>query len=213
MPEIIPIDNQPISATFFGEGKWLTSFVTPDALEVRKLHEQLTRNIDEIEDRVLACWGWVANQVKYVKFVQARIQINGHVAVQDDYWQAPSQLIKTKVGNCANKAFLLGSLLRRDLPSERVNVVLGNLSQGDNIGGHAWVEVSLNSHSHIMEATRGDMKPMVSTEVADIYESVIYFNDKSVLAVEDRTLLQPFCAVYADWLHDYLDWAFIEGRE
>lgn len=209
----VAINDQPIEATFFGEGKWLTEFITPDALEVKRLHKRLTEGLDELEDRIVACWQWVANQVKYVRFVHARVEVNGRISAQDDYWQSPSQLIRTRVGNCVNKTLLLCSLLRNELPPGRVISVLGNLNQAGDVGGHAWVELSLNEHANIMESTRGDMKPMVAADVAGMYEPVLYFNDKSVLAIEGRTLLQPFCSVYADWLRDYLDWAYIEGRK
>jgi len=207
------IDDQPIAATFFGEGKWLTDFVTPDALEVQKLHKSLTENIDNLEDKLVACWEWVANQVKYVSFVKAKMWVNGKSAVQNDYWATPSLTIRTKVGNCAVKSFLLASLIRQDLPSEQVNVVLGNLHQPPSAGGHAWLELNFNSHPVIMESTRGDMQPMVATQVANIYEPVVYFNDETVSALENKTLLTPFAAVYADWLRDYLDFAYIEGRK
>jgi len=212
MSQPTQIDDQPISATFFGEGKWLTDFITPDALEVQELHKQITQGIDDLEEKLLACWNWVANRVKYVKFVKAKIWVNGHTSVQDDYWQDPAQVIRTKIGNCANKSILLASLIRNDLPPNQVNVALGNLHQPPNPGGHAWIELNFNSHPYIMESTRGDMQPMVASKVADIYEPVIYFNDKRVSAIEDRTLLTPFSAVYASWLKDYLDWAFIEGK-
>jgi len=213
MPESTLIDDQPISATFFGEGRWLTDFITPDALEVKKLYDSLAKKAEGYEGRAVACWEWVANQVKYVRFVNAKIWVNGHSSVQNDYWQMPSQVIRTRVGNCCNKAFLLASLIRNELPTERVHCVLGNLHQPPQPGGHAWVEVCFNSHKYIMEATRGDMKPMVASEVADIYEPVIYFNDESVSAIEGRTVLEPFTAVYADWLKDYLDWAYIKGAK
>jgi len=211
MPQPIPIDDQPISATFFGEGRWLTDFITPNDLEVENLHKEVTKDIDELEDRLIACWSWVANKVKYVRFVKAKIWVNGHSSVQDDYWQLPSQTIRTRIGNCANKAILLTSLVRKELPVDKVFCVLGNLHQPLNSGGHAWVEVKLNSHNYILESTRGDMKPFVVSDVADVYESVIYFNDEKVEAIEGRTVLEPFTAVYADWLRDYLDWAYIEG--
>lgn len=213
MPQPVMIDDQPMSATFFGEGRWLTSFITPEALEVKDLHEEITQSIKEIDNRIMAAWSWVANQVKYVKFVRAKIWIHGKSSYQNDYWQNPSTLIRTKVGNCANKAFLLASLLRNDLLPGRVNCVLGNLHQEPKDGGHAWVELDYNGFKYIMESTRGDMQPMVSARVADIYEPVIFFNDESVSAIEGRTLLTPFAAVYADWLKDYLDWAYIEGRK
>lgn len=209
----VQIDDQPIAATFFGEGRWLTDFVTPDALEVQELHQNLTSNIDDLESRLLACWDWVANRVKYVQFVKGKLWINGHSSVQPDYWQNPSQIIRTRIGNCVNKSILLASLIRNDLSDSQVHVVLGNLHQPPGGGGHAWAEVNFNSHPYIMESTRGDMQPLVAAEVADVYEPVVYFNDKSVSAIEDRTLLTPFAAVYADWLKDYLDWAFIEGRK
>lgn len=208
----VQIDDQPIAATFFGEGKWLTDFVTPDALEVQELHQSMISGLDDLECRLLACWDWVADRVKYVKFVKAKMWINGHSSVQSDYWQNPSQVIRTQVGNCVNKSILLASLIRNDLPPEQVSVVLGNLHQPPGDGGHAWCQVRLDQ-DYIMESTRGDMQPLVATKVADIYEDVVHFNDKIVSAIEDRTLLTPFSAVYADWLKDYLDWAFIEGRK
>jgi len=210
MPLATPINDQPIASTFFGEGKWLTDFVTPDALEVQKLHDSLTEGIYNLEDKLLACWEWVADEVKYVSFVRAKMWVNGHSSVQNDYWQNPSQVIRTKIGNCSNKAFLLASLIRNDLAPGQVSVVLGNLHQPPGAGGHAWLEVNFNSHPYIMESTKGDMQPMVATRVADIYEPVVYFNDKTVSAIEGRTLLMPFCAVYVDWLRDYLDFAFIQ---
>lgn len=216
MPLPVPINDQPIAATFFGEGRWLTHFVTPDALEVEKLHGEITRGINDLHSKLLACWSWVSNEVRYVRFVRAKLWLNGKSSVQTDYWQNPSEVIRTKVGNCANKSFLLASLLRNELPSEQVSVVLGNLHQPPNPGGHAWCQVMggyLDSQDYIMESTRGDMKPMVATRMADIYEPVIYFNDEKVSAIEGRTLLQPFCMVYADWLKDYLDFAYIEGRK
>ena len=208
----VQIDSQPIAATFFGEGKWLTDFVTPDSLEVQTLHQHLTKGINNLEDRLIACWDWVADKVKYTKFVRAKIWVHGNTSVQEDYWQDPGQVVRTLVGNCVNKSILLASLIRNELPPEQVSVVLGNLKQKGNAGGHSWVQVQLD-HEYIMESTRGDMEPMVSADVADIYEPVLFFNDKTVSAIKGRTMLTPFSAVYAAWLKDYLDWAFIEGRK
>lgn len=212
MPEAIEINDQPMSASFFGEGSYLTSYITPDALEIENLHDDITRGIDDLLERAVKSWSWVANNLRYVRFVNATINIAGKVSRQTDYWQMPSQAIRTKVGNCANKSFLLGSLLRRDFTPQQMNVVLGNLYQNGDVGGHAWCEINIDgTHSYIMESTRGDMPPMVASEVADIYEPVIYFNDEMVAAIEGRTVLTPFCSVYADWLKDYLDWAYIGG--
>jgi len=206
------IDNQPIATTFFGEGRFLTSFITPDALEVRELHNKLIENMSSRDDRILACWEWVANEVRYTPFVKGKLWINGHYSTQDDLWNEPSVTIRVKVGNCANKAFLLTSLLRNELSADEVYCVLGNLYQPKE-GGHAWVEVKLSGQSYIMETTRADIKPFIPVGLTDIYEAVIYFNDKTVYAIEGRTVLSPFCSVYAEWLRDYLDWAYIRRRK
>jgi len=103
MPEINLVDDQPISATFFGEGKWLTSFITPNALEVQNLHEELTRGIPEARDRAIACWEWVASQVRYKKFIKGRLWIEGVSSFQDDLWNSPSITGRIRVGNCLAK--------------------------------------------------------------------------------------------------------------
>jgi len=207
-----PIDDQPIAASFFGEGKWLTDYVTPDALEVQELYEGLTAGLNNLEDRLSALHGWVASEVKYVKFVRGELRVNGHLSVQNDLWQMPSQVIRTQVGNCANKSFLLASLLRNELSAENVHCVLGNLYNGKP-GGHVWIELNLGGRDYIMESTRPDVSPLVPTFATDRYEGVHLFNDKSVYNVEGRTVMTPFTACYSTWLKDYLDWAYIEGRK
>jgi hypothetical protein len=209
----VPIDDQPIAATFFGEGKWLTDFVTPEALEVTSLYKNLIEGLIPLEDKLGAMHRWVGNNVRYTPTIKAKIWVNGKTSDQDDYWQQPSQVIRTKVGNCCNKAFLLASLVRNEMTPDLVHVVLGNLHQPPRPGGHAWVQAVIDGEEYIMESTRGDMKPMVAAKVAEVYEAILFFNDKEVEAIEGRTLLTPFAAVYADWLKDYLDWAFIQGRK
>ena len=211
--DVTIINDQPIAAGFFGEGRWLTEFVTPSALDVKALHDELVTSHMSLEDKIRTEWDWVADRIQYVPFVRAQLEVNGKVSQQSDYWQLPSQLIQTRIGNCANKAFLLGSLVRNDLPSEDVRVVFGNLFQDGVPGGHAWVEARVDGQWLILESTRGDMMPLVPTRVAEIYEPVMYFNDVGVIAIPGRTLLEPFSAVYADWLRDYLDWCYIEGRK
>jgi transglutaminase-like putative cysteine protease len=132
--------------------------------------------------------------------------------VKNDYWMTPSQVSRVKIANCFNKSILLASLVRRELPAEDVHVVIGNLNQPDP-GGHSWVQVFVDGNDYIMESTRGDMQPLISYHVAEIYEDIIHFNDRSVSVIPARTLLTPFADVYANWLRDYLDWAFIEGRK
>jgi len=200
---MISIDDQPISATFFGEGRWLTDFVTPDALEVRELYQKLTQNISQGEDEISACWDWVANQVRYKQFIKAKIWVEGKSSVQNDFWQTPSMIIKTHVGNCANKAFALCSLLRNLVSPDEVHVVLGNLTS-DGVGGHAWCTMKFSNREYIIEATRDDVCPVLATD-AEIYEPVVYFNDKDVNVIRGKTLKEPLGYCCVGWLKDYLD--------
>jgi len=209
---IIPIDDQPIAATFFGEGKWLTEFITPDALEVKTLYDKITKNRDTVEGRIDACHAWVASQVKYKQFISGTIEIEGKKSRQTDLWMNPSMVILTQVGNCANKSFLLASLLRNTLPPTQVHTVLGNLYNGKP-GGHAWVEVRLNERDYVSETTRPDVPALVMASIADRYEPVHYFNDKEAYAIEGRTVMEPFQNYYSTWLVDYLDWCYIEGNK
>lgn len=211
MAAVIKIDDQPIAATFFNEVKNLTDFITPDALEVKDLYRQLTAGINSSRERILACWKWVAADVKYVKFVRGRIWIYGRSSVQKDYWQSPSMVIMTRVGNCANKSFLLASLLRNELPSGQVFCTLGNLYNGKP-GGHAWVQLNLDDEWYTMESTMPTAPPLVPIAQTKRYEAVHFFNDDNVQAVTGRTQMIPFTNCYSTWLSDYLNWAYIERQ-
>lgn len=213
MENAVVTDDQPVAAGLFHSGAWLTDFITPDALEVQALYRRITGDCGSTLDCVANCWAWVAHEVRYEPTVYARIQIHGSVSQQDDYWQQPSLCIRTKVGNCANKAILLTSLLRNILDHDNVHCVLGNLYDNNgHIGGHAWVEVNIDGDEFIMESTRHDVAYILA-HAARHYEPVHYFSDKEVLSVPGRTILRPYTACYSDWLKDYLDMAYIEGRK
>lgn len=207
--ELIPIDDQPIDASFFGEARWLTDFITPDSLEVKELYHQLTEGFTDTIDRITALWQWVASQVRYVQFVKGKIWINGKSDVQNDLWTLPGTTIRTRVGNCAIKSLLLTSLLRNELPASQVYCTLGNFYNGKP-GGHAWISLKLNE-DYIMESTMPTAPPLIASHLTERYEAVHYFNDKQVLAVEGKTQLIPFTACYSTWLSDYLNWAYIQG--
>ena len=212
MENAYAIDDQPISATFFHEGKWLSEFITPDALEVKNLFGEITDGITSTENKVRACHRWVANNVKYKQFISGRLWVEGKSSVQKDLWLSPSLVKQVRVGNCANKAFLLTSLLRNELGSNEVYCVLGNLYNG-KVGGHAWTQVTLGDRNYICDATNANVQPLVFAAIADRYEPIHYFNDKGATAVEGKTVMEPFTACYSTWLKDYLDFAYIEGRK
>ena len=211
MPNTIGIDDQPIDATFFGEGRWLTDFITPNAIDIRKLHRDLTRGATTQEDEIATLHNWVASKIRYTRFVKGRIWIEGKSAVQDDLWNMPSITARVKVGNCANKAFLMTSLLRQDMSSDQVHCVLGNLYNG-KAGGHAWVQVTLGGIDYIVETTKADVPALVLASSADRYEAVHLFNDEFAYAIEGRTVMEPMTECYSTWLSTYLNWAYIKGE-
>jgi hypothetical protein len=208
---LVPINDQPVAASFFGEGQWLTDFITPKASDVQELYKNITRGLTTSLDRITACARWVANQVRYVQFVKGKVWIEGKSSVQTDLWTAPSMTIQTRVGNCAVKSFLLTSLLRNELTADQVYCTMGNLYNGKP-GGHAWVALKLDEGEQIMETTVPSAPPMVPAEKASRYESVHYFNDEQVYAVEGRTQLVPMAAVYSTWLGEYLNQVYIENH-
>ena len=209
---VVTMDDQPISATFFHEGRWLTEFVTPDAMEVQTLYRDLTKEYPDRVDRIKVIHDWVSREIKYKPYINATLVVEGKSSSNSDVWLAPSITRRIKVGNCANTSFLLASLLRNELDPGEVHVVLGNLHNG-KAGGHAWVQVKLDEQAYIVESTCPDLPAMVHAAVAERYEAVHFFNDKTAYAIEGRTVLEPFSRIYSTWLKDYLDMAYIEGRK
>ena len=211
MPEATVIDDQPISATFFGEGRWLTDFITPNALDIKELYRDLTKEIATLEDKIATLHNWVASQIRYTRFVKGRLWIEGKSSIQDDLWNMPSITARIKVGNCVNKAFLMTSLLRQTMPLSQVHCVLGNLYNGKP-GGHAWVQAKLGEQDYIIETTRADVPSLIPAFSADRYETVHLFNDEVSYAIEGRTMMEPMTACFSTWLSDYLNWAYINRQ-
>lgn len=209
---VISIDDQPISATFFNEGKWLTEFVTPDSMEIQELYKELTRGISDRINRAIALHKWVSQEIRYKPFIKAVLRVDNKTSVNLDTWLDPSITRRVKVGNCANKSFLLASLLRNEFDPGEVHVVLGNLHNKE-VGGHAWLQLKLGDRAYIMESTRADVQALVPAVTASRYEAVHFFNDKTAYAIEGRTVMTPMTRCYSTWLSDYLNWAYIESKK
>jgi hypothetical protein len=201
------IDDQPIAARFFNESRWLTEFITPNNLEVQEQTKLITAGLNNIEDKINACQIYVG-QLKYKPFIKGSLNIGGQISTSEDLWCDPSTIIKTKVGNCANKSFLLTSMLRTFMPASDVHCVLGNLYNGHQ-SGHGWVQARFNDNNYLLEATRPDVPPILVID-AKRYEAVHLFNDQTVMAIEGRTVMTPFEACYSSWLKDYLDHEYIQ---
>jgi len=211
--EAIPIDNQPIGeATLFYEDKWLGEWVTPNNLEVQTEYEKLTQGLTDPWDRVLACFNRVL-AIPYTEAVKVKVSVDGIVIAQKDAWLEPGQALMRYIDsrgkerpiklNCANRSFLLASLLRQEYPPDRVWVVLGNLRM-DGLGGHAWVMLR-NGQDYILETTSPDIRYPIAAD-SPAHEDVIYFNDKEVRAIPDRQIREPFSRCWCHpLLEDYLD--------
>ena len=211
MASATAIDDQPINATFFNEGRWLTEFVTPDALEVTELYKALAAKAgDSHENIIRAVHAWVAGEIKYKAYISARLTIEGKTSINHDTWLQPSLTRMVKVGNCANKSFLAASLLRNVFSPGEVHVVLGNLYNG-KVFGHSWVQVNLDGRAFIIETTRPDVPALIPADSVSRYEAVHFFNDESSWVIEGLTAMKPFAACYSTWLKDYLHWSYING--
>jgi len=209
---IIPIDDQPISAGFFGEGQWLTDFVTPNALEVKTLYKDICKGKQTRRERVVGMHQFVGAAIKYRPFIGATMTVAGKTSRNPDAWLPPSITRMVGIGNCANKAFLLASLLRNEFSPKEVHVVLGNLYNG-KAGGHAWCQLQMDDRSYIIESTRADVPTFISTDTTERYEAVHFFNDIDAYAIAGRTAMEPYLACYSTWLKDYLDMSYIRGKK
>lgn len=207
----IPCPNQPIggehsSATLFGESRWLTEWVTPDDLTIQEKYEQITAGLLSPEDKILACFKYVCD-FPYTRFIRVETRVDGRRFVQNDAWLLPSQTISAPKLNCANRALLLASLLRQEMPPDDVWVVMGNVNV-DGQDGHAWNMVKLAGQEYLLEPTNARAKAnLIPIDFASTYEDVLYFNDLEVKAIPERKVREPFSTCYycLPFLSDYVN--------
>lgn len=199
------VGNQPIGgisgATLFHESRWLTEWVTPGNLEIQAEYERLTEGLTSNWDKVLACFNRVLD-IPYTESIKIRVSVGDRTFVQKDAWLDPAQALMAPKLNCANRSFLLASLLRQELSADKVWVVLGNLAI-DGQGGHAWV-MYRNGKDYILETTSPRIRTPIQNSKA--HEGVVYFNDIEVRAVPELKIGEPFSKCWCvPFLEDYLD--------
>jgi len=203
----LPCDDQPIgdpyAATLFHESRYLTSWVTPDSLEIQWKYSELTHGIAEQRDRIAALWNYV-KAIPYTQSVTTTVSVDSKTFVQKDAWLDPAQAIKVGHLNCFNKSVLLASLLRQEFSPQQVYVWLGNV-QANGVDGHATAYLKLDDH-YVLETTNPHVKsPFLKARDMDIYETVIFMNDKSVRYVPDTKLREPLGVCCVRWLEQYLN--------
>lgn len=202
--------DQPIgghsAATLLGETKLLTDWIDPDSVQIQNTYAELTKGLSSTEDKVLACLRYVAS-FPYTRFVRVNTNVAGRTFIQLDAWLTPAEAMYAPKTNCANRTYLLASLLRQELPAENVWACLGNLNN-DHQDGHAWTYVKLD-RNYILETTNPSVKnKLIPVEgVGNLYEDIVYVNDVEVRAVPERKIREPFSACYncLPFLSDYLD--------
>jgi len=202
-------DPQPIIARPFGDAIWLTDFITPRNPDVMLKYQELTKGLTSPEDRITALWQYVAN-LPYKETITTRLSVNGKTIGQSDVWLYPSETIKVRVSNCANRSFLLTSLLKNELLTPRdVYCMLGNL-RVNNIGAHAWSQVNLFGRKYFLETTQPNLeRAIIPVSVATAYEEVVAFDENRVYTVGsgadvEGVLNSRFGLCAIGFLRDYL---------
>ena len=178
MNRLEAVDDQAIDSRF-GESVWLTSFITPQNPDIMLKYQALTEGLLSQRDRIVSLWEYVAN-IPYREIIRSKLVVNGRVISQKDTWFYPAETMKTGVANCANKSFLLASLLLNELPESKVSCVMGRVTI-DGIGAHAWVEVECSGKDYLLETTLPQLEEaLIPTSLATAYEPVLCFSDKRV---------------------------------
>jgi hypothetical protein len=183
MSTLIMADNQPIDARF-GDSVWLTSYITPDNPDIRLKYLEITDGLLYSRDRIEALWRYVA-EFKYRPVISSSLSTPGKRLRQDDTWFFPAEAMLLENLNCANRSFLLASLLKNELPVRgQVYCVFGEITH-DGIGNHAWVQAQIEGRPYILEATITDkVTAIIPTSELNIYRGEIYFDEETVYVTE-----------------------------
>jgi len=198
-------DNQAVIARPGGEAIWITDIITPKNPDVMLLYDSLTHGVHTQIEKIISCWQYVAS-IPYKEIVNSKLIVQGKSYTEKDTWLYPAEVIRlAPVANCANKSFLLTSLLRNELSAESVRCALGHITF-DGIGAHAWVCMDIPEGSFVLETTVDNLeKALLPLNRADAYDPIIYFNDEGVTTLSDSQILEEhfgFCAV--KWLKEYI---------
>ncbi len=183
MQTLVVADNQPIDARF-GDSYWLTSYITPRNPDVRLKYLAITDGIVSTNDKIEALWRYVA-EFKYRPVIASTLVAGNRRLHQSDTWFFPAEAMLLEQLNCANRSFLLTSLLKNELPvSGQVYCVMGALSN-NNAGNHAWVQAQIDGRLYILEATITDKaRAIIPASCLDIYKGEVYFDEEGVYTAE-----------------------------
>ncbi len=176
---LVKVDNQPINARH-GDSYWLTDFVMPANPDIRLKWQELSQGVSSPVQAVTRLWQYVAN-LPYRETVPSRTTAGSLNNQQSDTWFFPPETMRVRVSNCANKSFLLASLLKNLYPSAGyVYVVLGRYA-GEGIGGHAWVQAKVGGKDYFIETTQPRLPAaLIAPEKASNYQAQLFFDEHGV---------------------------------
>jgi hypothetical protein len=179
-------DNQPVDTRAGHDAVWITDFITPNNPDVILKYRALTQGQTDPNDIAYSLWHYISHQ-PYVPLVSSKLSAAGRTFHQKDTWFYPAESIQLGIGNCANKSFVLASLLKNYWKAPgQVYCVVGNIKL-DGIGSHAWVELNSGRGSYILETTQPNIShAIIPKNVVDAYEGMVYFDDESVYTTGDR---------------------------
>lgn len=100
---------------------------------------------------ILACWNYVGTRIPY-EHVSSDMIFSADNQVRCDDCYLPATTLQRVAGNCVAKSSLLASLLVTRLPEQNVHIIVGSYS-GEELGGHAWVEVWRQGNWYLLEST------------------------------------------------------------
>jgi len=202
--EAISCEDQPISAaSLMGENRYLTSWIDPSNLEIQQAYKQLTEGITDQRQRITAAWEFVRD-IPYTSYVKSRILVDGRSFTQHDVWLDAGQALRVGKLNCMNKSVLLANLLRQELPAEDVWVCLNNVNV-NGTDGHAVGYIRMGE-DYLLETTNPEIRsPFLRAKDMDIYEAVVWMNDKEVRCIPNTELREPFSICCVRWLSDYIN--------
>jgi len=107
-------------------------FVNPNSSELQKIAGKWKDLPDD--EKALECQKWVK---KYIKYVSDKTQFD-----LNEYWEYPSETLKTKKGDCDDQAILNANLmLSAGIPYWKIRIACATVydSKGNEMGGHAFV--------------------------------------------------------------------------
>ena len=164
----------------------IKSLIQPDDAEVRVIAAILS----QADDFVKACQDFVDSFTNYQREVgdywatPAELLTSRcprcfstdltSLTIFDDEYCCPCgwEGIPIRAGDCDDKAILLVSLLRYELPPESVYCAVGIHRNRGKSEGHMWVVIEDAGEDHIVEATAPSSAPVVGE-----YDLMAIFND------------------------------------